>query len=81
VRALVASLPAAALASSAAAFAGTQAGLDGSAAALLELAVGGTVYAAGALPLLYVVGDAPTREALERVPRRLSMRARAVAPR
>ena len=55
VRAIAASLPAAALASSAAAFAGTQAGLGRSAAAMSELLLGGAVYAAGALPLLYLL--------------------------
>ena len=65
-RALGASLPAGALAWYAAALASRY-----GVAAVLELGIGGAVYAALALPLLWVLGDAPTRESLARPLRRL----------
>jgi putative peptidoglycan lipid II flippase len=70
-RSLVASLPAAGLAWLVADIAATRSGFGITPRALLELAVGGAVYAALALPLLYALGDAPTRETLARVGRRL----------
>jgi hypothetical protein len=39
--------------------------------ALLELASGGATYALLALPLLYALGDEPTREVLARAARRI----------
>lgn len=75
-RSLVASLPSAALAWLVADIAGSQSGAGVTARALLELAVGGVCYALLGLPLLYALGDEATREALQRVTRRLR-RARA----
>jgi len=67
VRALVASVPPAALAWLVADIAGTRSGLGITQRALLELAVGGAVYAALALPLFHALGDGPTREVFARV--------------
>jgi putative peptidoglycan lipid II flippase len=70
-RSLAASLPAAGIAWLIADIAGTRSGQGVTPRALLELAVGGATYAALALPLLYALGDAATRDALARVPRRI----------
>ena len=69
-RALGASLPAGAIAWLIADIVATRSGLGVTPHALLELAVGGTLYAALALPLLYALGDAPTRELLRSAARR-----------
>ena len=69
-RTLACALPSAGLAWLVADIAGLRSGLLGFAAALLELAVGGAVYAALALPLALGLGDAPTRETLRRALRR-----------
>jgi putative peptidoglycan lipid II flippase len=69
-RSLAASLPAAVLAWLVADIAGVRCGLGTTARALLELAAGGASYGLVALPLLYALGDEPTREALARVARR-----------
>jgi putative peptidoglycan lipid II flippase len=66
-RALAASLPSAALAWLVADIVGTRSGLGITPRALLELAVGGALYAALALPLSYALGDEPTREVFARV--------------
>jgi len=76
VRSLAASAPAAGVAWLVADIAGTRSGLGVTPRALLELAVGGVTYAALALPLLYALGDEPTREVLSRVTRRLRPRRR-----
>ncbi len=70
-RALAASLPAAALAWLVADIAGTRSGAGVTPRALLELAAGGATYAVLALPLLYALGDEPTRELMARATRRL----------
>ena len=69
-RALAASLPAAGLAWLAADVVGTRSGLGTTPRALVELAAGGAAYASVALPLLYLLGDEPTRDALARAVRR-----------
>ncbi|MBM4385193.1 MAG: murein biosynthesis integral membrane protein MurJ [Deltaproteobacteria bacterium] len=71
VRAIAASLPTAALAWLVADIAGTRSGLGTTPRALLELAVGGVVYAALALPLLHALGDEPTRDVFARVRARI----------
>ena len=73
-RTLVCALPSAALGWLVADIAVVRAGLVGLAGALFELAVGGAVYAALALPLALALGDAPTRETLRRMLRRLGGR-------
>jgi putative peptidoglycan lipid II flippase len=70
-RSLLASLPAAALAWLVADIAGARSGLAVTPRALLELASGGATYALLALPLLYALGDEPTREVLARAARRI----------
>jgi putative peptidoglycan lipid II flippase len=65
-RALLASLPSAALAWLVADIAATRSGLSITPRALLELAVGGALYAALALPLLHALGDEPTRDVFAR---------------
>jgi putative peptidoglycan lipid II flippase len=74
VRALVASVPSAGIAWLVADIVGARGGRGVTPRALLELAVGGVSYAALALPLLYALGDEPTREVLSRVTRRLRRR-------
>jgi putative peptidoglycan lipid II flippase len=74
VRSLAAALPAGAAAWLVADIAATRSGLGVTPRALLELAVGGAVYAALALPLLYALGDAATRDALRRALARLRRR-------
>ena len=73
-RALCASVPAAAIAWIAAHFAGARGGLAVTPRALLELAIGGALYAVVALPLLFAMGDAPTREILGRLRRLRSLK-------
>ncbi len=46
-------------------------GLDGTPGALLELALGGSLYLGIALPAAWLFGDAPTREAIARLRRRV----------
>jgi putative peptidoglycan lipid II flippase len=70
-RSLASSLPAAGIAWLVADIAGTRSGRGVTPRALIELAVGGATYAGLALPLLYALGDEPTREVLGRVTRRL----------
>jgi putative peptidoglycan lipid II flippase len=78
-RALAASLPAAAIAWIVSDIVGTQSGRGVTPRALIELAVGGALYAALALPLLYALGDAPTRDVLSRVAARVTRRPSAPA--
>ncbi len=73
-RALLATLPAAALAWLGADIAASQSGLATTPRAWLELALGGTLYAAVALPLFLLVGDAASREILRRLLRQLARR-------
>jgi hypothetical protein len=47
---------------------------DGTPGALLECAAGGIAFGAVGLPLAFWLGDAPTRDALRRVVRRLRRR-------
>jgi putative peptidoglycan lipid II flippase len=70
-RTLVCTLPSAALAWLVADIAMVRSGLVGFLGALYELAVGGAVYAALALPLALVLGDAPTRATLRSLLRRV----------
>ncbi|HEU4430667.1 MAG TPA: murein biosynthesis integral membrane protein MurJ [Myxococcota bacterium] len=76
-RALAASLPAAAIAWLVSDIAGTRSGAGVTPRALLELALGGALYAALALPLLYALGDAATRDVLSRMSVRVLRRSRA----
>jgi putative peptidoglycan lipid II flippase len=64
-----------------AAVAGTtmQGGGEGSVLALLDLATGGAAYGAVALALVFAIGDAPLRNAIRRLARRLARRNRAPA--
>ena len=50
-------------------------GGEGLAGALFDLAVGGGAFGATALALVFVIGDAPLRDALRRLARRLARRA------
>jgi hypothetical protein len=70
-RTLAATLPGAGLAWLVADVTGTRSGLGITPRALLEVGVGGATYLALALPLLYALGDAATRDLLARLPRRL----------
>jgi hypothetical protein len=70
-RTLLCALPSAALGWLVADIAVVRAGLVGLAGALYELAVGGAVYAALALPLALALGDAPTRATLRGLLRRV----------
>jgi len=72
-RTLAAAAPAAAAGFFAAEQAAARAGA-GTLAAALALAAGGLAFAAIGLPLAYQLGDAPTREALLRIARRLRRR-------
>ena len=69
-RSLLAALPAAGLAWLATGFAAAHAGLAGTAGALLEVALGGAVFALCALPLMFAVGDEPARQTLRGLWRR-----------
>jgi len=71
VRSVAATLPAAALAWLVADIAGTRSELGVTPRALYEVALGGAVYAALALPLLAAFGDAVTRDTLRRVAARV----------
>ena len=73
-RTLVCAAPSAALGWLVGDIAVVRAGFVGFAGALYELAVGGAVYAALALPLALALGDAPTRETLRRALRRILRR-------
>ena len=74
VRTLAASVPAAGIAWLAADIVAVRSGLGITPRALLELAVGGGVYALLALPLLYALGDTVARETLRRAAVRLPLR-------
>jgi putative peptidoglycan lipid II flippase len=74
VRSLVCAAPAAALGWLVADIAVVRSGLVGFAGALYQLAVGGAVYAALALPLALLLGDVPTRDTLRALLRRVLRR-------
>jgi peptidoglycan biosynthesis protein MviN/MurJ (putative lipid II flippase) len=71
-RSLAGALPAAAAAMFAARALHDCCGLGGTTGALLELAAGGTLYLALALPAAWLLGDATTRETLARLVRRVA---------
>jgi putative peptidoglycan lipid II flippase len=72
VRSLAGALPAAAAAMFATRALHDCCGLGGTTGALLELAAGGTLYLALALPAAWLLGDATTRETLARLVRRVA---------
>jgi peptidoglycan biosynthesis protein MviN/MurJ (putative lipid II flippase) len=51
-----------------------QRGGPGTAGALLDLGLGGAAYAAAALGLVFVIGDAPLRDAVRRMVQRIARR-------
>jgi peptidoglycan biosynthesis protein MviN/MurJ (putative lipid II flippase) len=72
-RSLAAALPAGAVAYYAAG-AAARLGLAGSAGAFVACGAGGLAFAAVGLPLAYQLGDAPTRDVLRSIARRLRRR-------
>lgn len=74
VRSVFAAVPSAALALIVATFVGARCGWSVTPRAVLELASGGVVYAIVALPLMFLLGDEPMREALGRLRRRVLRR-------